>query len=58
MIIWNVKTLNAFHISRMEIKNSVKTKIFQIEGSDVTEDENKAYGIPNNLRYSINSKPY
>ncbi|CAL2065564.1 hypothetical protein [Tenacibaculum sp. 190524A05c] len=58
MIIWNIKTLNAFHISRMEINNSIKTKIFQIEGSVIKEDENKAYGIPNNLRYSINSKPY
>lgn len=58
MIIWNIKTLNAFHISRMEINNSIKTKIFQIEGTDITEDENKKFEIPNNLQYSKNSKPY
>ncbi len=54
MTIWNKSNKQAFHISRMKIDDSIKTKAIKIDNK---ENINNIYGIPDDLIFN-NSKPY
>lgn len=55
MIIWNINTLNAFTVSRLEINNNILTDVIEINPND-GDISNQNY-VPKNLIFE-NSKPY
>jgi len=59
MIIWNVKTLNAFSVSRMEINDTIMGEVNEIDITIEYNDSNfkTLYNIPTGLIFE-NSKPY
>ncbi|WP_445456092.1 hypothetical protein [Flavobacterium sp. HNIBRBA15423] len=59
MMIWNVKTLHAFTISRMEINETIVGEVNEIDMAIEYNDSNfkTLYDIPHDLIFE-NSKPY
>ncbi|WP_452602773.1 hypothetical protein [Pontimicrobium sp. MEBiC06410] len=55
MIIWNIETLNAFTISRIQIDETILVKVIELDVK--AESSNHLKYIPENLIFE-DSKPY
>ncbi len=55
MIIWNIETLNAFTISRMEVDEKILVEVIELDMK--VEDSNESKYIPQSLIFE-DSKPY